>query len=275
MQPKLIIHVADIHIRNYHRVEEYGVQLESFIKKCAEITEGYDRDDVRIVICGDLVHSKNQITNELIVFTSSFLRELEKIAKVMVISGNHDLVSSNKSRTDTLTAIFETAKFNDCMFLDQILGYESGCVVDGDIIWAVYSIHSEFSKPDIESAKEEHPDAKVVGLYHGMILGAKLQNGTKADHGLDGSVFGGCDYVMAGHVHKHQKMKRGGVEIVYPSSPIQQDYGETVSEHGFEVWNMENGTHKFIEIPSNYGMYAFEINSEEDIDNDEEKLINP
>ena len=103
MTPKLIIHVADLHIRNYHRVEEYGVQFEAFINKCKEITEGLNREDVRIVIAGDLVHSKNQITNELIVFTSSFLRELEKIAKVMVISGNHDLVASNKTRTDTLT----------------------------------------------------------------------------------------------------------------------------------------------------------------------------
>lgn len=274
MTPKLIIHVADLHIRNYHRVEEYGVQLEAFTNKCRELAEGYDRDDVRIVIVGDLVHSKNQITNELMVFTSMFLRELEKISKVMVISGNHDLVASNKDRTDTLTAIFDTAQFKDCIFLDQMLGYESGCVVDGDIIWAVYSIHSDFSKPDIESAREENPEAKVIGLYHGMVVGAKLQNGVKVDHGLDGSAFAGCDYVMAGHIHKRQKMKRGGVEIVYPSSLIQQDYGETVSEHGFEVWNMENGTHKFIEMPSDYGMYAFEINSEEDIDKDEEKLIN-
>lgn len=274
MTPKLIIHVADLHIRNYHRVEEYGVQFEAFINKCKEITEGLNREDVRIVIAGDLVHSKNQITNELIVFTSSFLRELEKIAKVMVISGNHDLVASNKTRTDTLTAIFDTAQFNDCMFLDQMLGYESGCIVDGDVIWAVYSIHSDFSRPDIESAKAEKKKATVIGLYHGMIAGAKLQNGMSVDCGLNASDFSGCKYVMAGHIHKRQIIKKGRTEIVFPSSLIQQDYGETVSEHGFEVWNLEAGTHEFVELPSDYGMYAFEINSEDDIDNDKERLIN-
>ena len=106
---KLVIHCADIHIRNVQRHEEYAQQLERFVEKCKEIAAPYDKDEVRIVIAGDLVHSKNQISNELIVFASVFLRKLEQIAKVIVISGNHDLVVDNQSRTDTLTALFETA----------------------------------------------------------------------------------------------------------------------------------------------------------------------
>ena len=138
---KLVIHCADIHIRNVQRHEEYAQQLERFVEKCKEIAAPYDKDEVRIVIAGDLVHSKNQISNELIVFASVFLRKLEQIAKVIVISGNHDLVVDNQSRTDTLTALFETARFSNCYFFDKMLGYKSGCITDSNIVWALYSIY--------------------------------------------------------------------------------------------------------------------------------------
>ena len=138
---KLVIHCADIHIRNVQRHEEYAQQLERFVEKCKEIAAPYDKDEVRIVIAGDLVHSKNQISNELIVFASVFLRKLEQIAKVIVISGNHDLVVDNQSRTDTLTALFETARFSNCYFFDKMLGYKSGCITDSNIVCALYSIY--------------------------------------------------------------------------------------------------------------------------------------
>lgn len=271
---KLIIHCADIHIRNFMRHEEYAEQFEKFIDKCKEITQTYDKNEVRIVIAGDLFHQKNTISNELMVFTSLFLRQLEDIATVIVISGNHDMLVNNTSRTDTLTALFNTADFGNCKFLDMMLDYESGCVVDDNVTWAVYSIYSDYMRPSIEEAKSKNPNNKIIGLYHGMVVGAKLPNGTIVDSGCDGELFDGCDFVLAGHIHKHQSIKRGNTEIVFPSSLIQQTFGETVTQHGFEVWNVENNTHEFMELDSNYGLYNIEINNIDDIDNDKEKLIN-
>lgn len=271
---KLVIHTADIHIRNVMRHEEYGEQLGKFIEKCKELAAPYEKDEVRIVISGDLVHQKNTISNELMVFTSVFLRQLEEVATVIVISGNHDLVVSNLARTDTMTALFNTADFKNCKFLDMILDYESGCVVDDNVIWAVYSIYSGYSKPSIEDAKVVHPNNRVIGLYHGMVVGATMPNGTVAENGCDVGMFDGCDCVMAGHVHQHQSIVKNGIEILYPSSLIQQGFGETVSQHGFEVWNLENMTHRFVEMNSDYGLYSVEINSIEDIDEDKERLTN-
>ena len=61
---KLVIHCADIHIRNVQRHEEYAQQLERFVEKCKEIAAPYDKDEVRTVIAGDLVHSKNPLHSE-------------------------------------------------------------------------------------------------------------------------------------------------------------------------------------------------------------------
>lgn len=269
---KIVIQCADIHIRNFQRLEEYSEQLERFVEKCREITKDYERDEVRILICGDLVHSKNQISNELIVFTSYFLRQLEEIATVLVYAGNHDLLINNTSRTDTLTALFDTANFENCKFIDGMLNYESGLIEDDNIIWALYSIYNGFLPPNMEGIDRE--GKKVIGLYHGMVQGATLNNGTVVDGGVEGSLFEGCDCVMAGDIHKRQVLKRGNVDIVYSGSLIQQTFGETVSQHGFVIWDIENMTHEFVDLESDYGLYDISIENIDDIDNDKEKLIN-
>lgn len=272
---KLVMQISDVHIRNFVRLEEYSEQLTKVVDKCKEIASKYDKEEVRIVVCGDLVHSKNNISNELIVFASFFLRQLEEIAKVIVIAGNHDLIVENQSRTDTLTALFDTANFENCIFLDAELDYKSGCAIDNNVVWCLYSIYEDFLRPtNLEEIKEKHPNSKFIGLFHGQVIGSTLNNGYVSDSGLDGEAFEGCNCVMAGHLHKRQVLKRGDVEIVYPGSVIQQTYGETISQHGFAVWDIENMKYEFIDIDSNYGLYDIEINGIDDIEDDKERLIN-
>ena len=154
------------------------------------------------------------------------------------------------------------------------LNYQSGYVVDDNVNWCLYSIFDNFNKPNITEAKEENQDNKNIGLYHGMIVGSMLNNGNIVDCGVQGELFDGCDCVMAGDIHKQQELKRGDCIIVYPSSLIQQNYGETITQHGFVVWNVDDMSHEFIQIDNDYGMYKFEIKDAEDIDLDKEILIN-
>lgn len=271
---KRIFHISDVHIHNFHRLEEYSEQLAKLKNMLIENSKGFEKDEIRIVISGDIAHSKNNISNELITFVSTWIRELEEIARVIVISGNHDLLVGNDSRIDTLTAIFTTAGFKNAIHLDSYLGYDSGVIVDDNVVWALYSIFTDFRRPNIEETRKAYPDNTIIGLYHGTIIGSTLNNGTVMENGTDGDIFKGCDMVMAGDIHKRQVIKRGDVEIVYPGSLIQQTFGETVTQHGFVVWDLENKTREFIDIPTEYGLYDFEIKSPEDIDNDKEIIIN-
>lgn len=271
---KQIIQIADVHLRCIQRMEEYTEQLTKLLDKIQEITRPFKKEEVRIVICGDLLHQKNTLSPELIVFASTFIRQLEEFGKVIVIAGNHDLIVSNQSRKDAITAIFETASFDNTYFLDYELDFQSGCVVDENITWAVYSIYNDYLRPDIETHKESHPNNKIYGLYHGMIVGAQMNNGQVADSGVDKNIFQGCDVVLAGDIHKRQSIKRGKTEIVYSGSLIQQNFGETITQHGFEVWDVDSNSHQFVELDSDYGLYDIEINSFEDIDLDRERLIN-
>lgn len=274
MPIKKIIHCGDIHIRNLERHEEYEEQLSKFINKCQEIANNYEKDEIRILIAGDLLHQKNNITAELVSAVSNFIRSLEEIAKVIVIAGNHDLVVDNLTRQSAIGSIFESCNFENSYLLDSALGYESGYVEDDNITWCLYSIFDNFNCPNIDLARKENPDNKFIGLYHGMVVGSKLYSGLIADSGVQGSLFEGCDCVMAGDIHKYQELKRGGIKIVYPGSLIQQNHGETVTQHGFVVWDVETLENEFIELESEYGMYNFEIQNVEDIDEDKEILVN-
>ena len=274
MSVKKIITCGDIHIRNFVRQEEYGEQLTKFIDKCREIASDYERDEVRIVIVGDILHQKNNISPELITIVSAFIRQLEEIANVVMIAGNHDLLENNTSRKDAISGIFDTAQFQNAFLLDAELNYQSGYVVDDNIIWCVYSIYDGYAKPDIAKARKDFPNNKIIGLYHGMIVGASLNNGSVVVSGVDGDVFCGCDCVMAGHIHKRQELKRGDVPIVYCGSLLQQTFGETVTQHGFSVWDVENMEHTFVDLETDYGLYDMEISSIEDIENDNERIIN-
>ena len=271
---KKIIHIADVHIRNFQRLEEYTAKLNELNEKIGEITKEYRNEEVRIVISGDIVHSKNTISNELIAFVSSWIRELEKFGKVIVISGNHDLMVGNMSRVDTLTAVFTASKFANAIHLDSYLGYDSGIVPDDNVCWALYSIFTDYRRPNIEQAKNDFPKNTIIGLYHGTIVGATLNNGTMVDNGISGDEFEGCDFVAAGDIHKRQEIKRGDVKIVYPGSLIQQTFGETVTQHGFVIWDLEKKTHEFVDLSDEYALYDFEIKEVEDIENDKETLIN-
>lgn len=271
---KTIIQVADIHMRNASRHDEYQEQLQKFIDKCQEIASKYEPGEVRILICGDLVHQKNTISNELITLVSNFIRQLSAIATVVIYSGNHDLIVNNASRMDTLTALFQTAQFDNAYYLDQELDYQSGYVVDENITWALFSIHNGYAKPNLIPAKSEYPNNWTVGLFHGALVGSTLNNGKLMQDGFDGSRFEDCDVVMAGDIHKRQVIEAGDVNIVYPGSLIQQTFGETVTLHGFAVWDVEKQTHEFVDLPNDYSMYDFEINSDTDIDEDKEILKN-
>ena len=114
---KLVLHTGDIHVYSNIRFDEYNEQLMNFIEKCKELSEPYEKDEVRIVICGDIVHNKLTISNDQMVLVANFIRELEKIAKVIVISGNHDTIIDNVTKKDTLSGVFSS--FDDATWTDK------------------------------------------------------------------------------------------------------------------------------------------------------------
>ena len=97
---KTLVHFSDLHIRLYKDHDLYRSILETAIGQWKELSPD------RIIFTGDLVHSKNQLTPELIEIVSWLLKECSYVAKTIIISGNHDGLINNLDRLDSNTTIF-------------------------------------------------------------------------------------------------------------------------------------------------------------------------
>jgi hypothetical protein len=62
--------------------------------------------------------------------------------------------------------------------------------------------------------------------------------------------------------------------LCYSGSLIQQGFGESVSKHGFLLWDIESRTFVEHDIASRYGFYQFKINSLDDIEEGTERHTN-
>jgi DNA repair exonuclease SbcCD nuclease subunit len=270
MDIKFVIHIGDIHIRTYRYHEEYNTVLNNLFNDIKKVIEGYKREEIRIVVAGDIVHQKIVISNEQLLLTTWFLKSLEEIATVVMIAGNHDMLENNKDRMDSLTPIVQ-------LLSDKQINYfkESKCYLDNNIVWCIYSIFEENAKPDIESAREEFGNDKTyIGLFHGPIVGLKTDIGYEIEHGYGLEIFDGCDIVMCGDIHKRSCLTINNTKVVMPGSTIQQDFGENIKNHGFLFWDIENKTYTEHNVDNPFCFYKFTINSLDDLENNNEKLVN-
>ena len=123
---KKLVHFSDLHLRLIKDHDLYKTILTDMFNQFKEIQPD------RVVFTGDLVHSKNQVSPELIEMVRWVLDECSKIAKTIIIVGNHDMLENNLSRLDTLTPIIQS------MDNDNIVYYKDrGVYQDENIDWVV------------------------------------------------------------------------------------------------------------------------------------------
>ena len=256
---KRLIHFSDLHIRLFKDHELYRGILEQAFKEWASIQPD------RIVFTGDLVHSKNQMTPELVEFVAWVLSECAKITKTIVIIGNHDFLENNNTRLDALTPIIDSLKNDNIVYLKN-----RGVYDDDNVNWCVYSLMEHNIPPDIQKS-----DKKNIGLFHGPIQGLYTDIGYKFEDGFDVDKFSGCDLVLCGDIHKRQVFDiPGGKKAYMVGSTIQQNFGEKIDKHGYGVYDVETDQYDFVDLPNPKPFLKFQIKSIDDLVNGTEKLLN-
>lgn len=255
-----IVHFSDLHIRLFKDHELYRKVLTDMFTQF----RGINPD--RIVFTGDLVHSKNQITPELIEMVSWVLTECSKIAKTILIPGNHDAVINNLDRLDSLTPIINSLDNPNIVYYKNRGVYE-----DSNVSWCVYSQFQGNIPPDIDTAKGFR-----IGLFHDPIQGLTTDLGYDfGTHAYDVEKFSGLDIILCGDIHKRGVFNiPNGKRGVMIGSTIQQNFSEKITKHGYGIYNLETDEYEFVDLENPKPFVVFEIDDYSVIETGTERLRN-
>jgi len=217
-------HISDTHIKNLKYHYEYRVIFEQLYEKLREEKVDY------IVHCGDIAHTKTQISPEYVDMCSQFFENLANIAPTYAILGNHDGNLKNSSRQDALTPIFNALNHPNLYLLK-----ESGETNINDKV--CLNVLSVFDRENW--SKPSDTDKINIALYHGSISNSKTDVGWVMAMGEDTmDIFDGFDFAMLGDIHRRQILDKAG-RIWYAGSTVQQNHGET-NDKGILIWDIQS-----------------------------------
>jgi len=220
-----IAHLADTHIKNLKFHYEYKKVFEQLYETLRKENVDY------IVHCGDIAHTKTQISPEFVELCSDFFANLAKIAPTYIILGNHDGNLKNSTRQDALSPIVKALNLPDLHLLKN-----AGEVLVGPHI--ALNVLSVFDEDNWVMPSD--PERINIALYHGSVSGVKTDTGWVMTHGdHDVSIFGGHDYALLGDIHKTNQILDTEGRVRYCGSTVQQNHGET-NDKGFLIWEIED-----------------------------------
>jgi DNA repair exonuclease SbcCD ATPase subunit len=243
-----IHHTADIHIRNVSRHDEYRKVFERFYDR---IDRNKTEDDI-IFVGGDIAHSKNDMSPELVSLASEFLRELSSRLPTIVIPGNHDHLASNPNRLDAISPVTDNLVDSSNLFYLK----QSGVWTFGDTALVHFSQYDD--PEDYPRAEDVEGDFEnVIAMYHGTVDKSMTDTGFALDSDVNLETFSGFDISLLGDIHRFQYMDLSET-VAFPGSLIQQNHGEDL-KHGFLLWDVPSRDAEFITVPNEYGYYTLDV----------------
>lgn len=241
-----IYHVGDIHCRLFQRHVEY---FEVFDNLFEEISNS-GTDDAAIVIVGDIVHGKTDMSPELIALVSYLLVGCAELCTTIVIPGNHDTNLTNSHRMDALSPIVDAIGHDNLHYW-----MDSGIYHMGGIEFRHYSVFGGWDKivPEANTTSIAR-----IGLYHGAVSGAVTDIGfDEFSDSIPVTTFTGCDITLLGDIHKTQYLDVGKT-IAYCGSLIQQNHGE-LPTRGILVWDVLDRSSEFVAIKNSYTYLTIDV----------------
>lgn len=237
-QIQLVYHISDIHIRLYHRLEEYECVFENLYQF---LNEQPNREGSMIIVTGDILHHKNELSPECIVKTRRFLHRLADFCPTVIIAGNHDALLNNRQRLDSLSAIL-TDPVPQLFYLTS-----SGYYRYGNLVLGVSSLLDNLFVPASGITRRDERD-RLIALYHGGVGKFSTNKGYVMEGGVPRSTFDGYDMTMLGDIHMHQYLDGEARRMAYAGSLISQNATETDPDHGVLVWEVASGASRLVRI---------------------------
>ncbi len=306
-----IWHFADLHFVKNNREDEYKHVIDETIKTLnARITSSNARKSSCskispiIVICGDLFDNCVKITEPSIRLLLDFIKQLLKIAPVVVIPGNHDISKFSKydaSKNNILNTLLSLIESDNLYYINN-----SKSLVLGNLKLNSLDV-SDIERKDVDidnilSVHAKNPDNKINILLSHISLSTSnattemtsTSDKTATDTATTATktiniyqkIFPNkhiltkynFDLYLLGDLHIPGNFLQHN--MAYPGSLLQLNHGETIN-HGFIEWTItstKNGVDvsgKFIKVNNKYGFVTVQfedISNKDNIEIDKDKL---
>ena len=265
-----IYHISDLHIQLYKRHNEYQSvfnRVYEYLKeekvKYNVTPENNTQSPLIVIVTGDILHSKSDLSPECIQITYNFIKTISSIMPLVLIPGNHDINMNNRDRLDSLTPIIADLPTSYPIYYL----IETGVYQMSNILFYHASIF-DYKIIHPNQVAITHSPITSIMLYHGRVNGAVLFNGMEFTETIPNqansqansqatpqlnnktitpSTFEPYDMTLLGDIHKHQFLTPN---IAYAGSLIQQNIGEDIANHGLIKWNIETRRGQLVQIPN-------------------------
>lgn len=266
-----IIHIADIHIQLNKFHDEYKLVFDSLYNELNDFK--LKEPNTIICICGDILDVKYVLNTDVIIMTRQFIKCLSLIFPTFIIAGNHDMIENNIDKPDSISAILGDDP------IPNIYNFkDSGIYIYNNIIFGISSLidHHVLHIDELNKILDENKfvpsvNTKKVGLYHGYLSGATLNNEsivfTEKKYLTD---FGDYDLLLLGDIHKFQYLKNN---VAYPSSLISHNFAEFDDFHGFIEWDVHTSESKYHKIQNDNAYHIINIDKLIDYEKSKKKEI--
>ena len=238
-----IYHISDVHIRTLKRHREYRHVFENMFN---HINQTKTQNSIAVVT-GDIVHSKLDMSPELIRMLTDFFRGFN--IPTIVILGNHDMNLNNLYREDALSPVLDMIKNDNIVFIK-----DNGVFDFAGITWNHMAVDVEPAQ--YVNGNDIETDNIKIALHHGAVHNAKTDIGYEiSNEHVTTELFNGHDMTLLGDIHKPAQFLTD--TIAYPGSLIQQNHGEAL-DHGILIWDVKTQKAEFVEIHNDYGYVTIE-----------------
>ena len=255
-----IIQLADVHIRNMGRYEEY----EQVFNNLYEVL----KKEKPNIICnlGDTFESYIDISNEAKIQSGNFLNNLTLYCDELIqVIGNHDFRKKNKQRLNSIETVVKLIENPKIKYFDKSGFFEDELY---PITWSNFSHLEKHIDPWKNITHTKDKKRIYIDLFHDPVNGAVNDLGFVFNKPNMKKItdFKG-DISMFGDLHKSYQIL--GKNKLYPGSLIQQNFGELSHGHGIVIWEIDNDkiSHRFVEIPNDYAFINFKLTTPIDYDN--------
>lgn len=209
-----------------------------------------NKEKAKVLIAGDLFHNPSHISNELLSLVVDYFQDIEckvvePIDTVYCITGNHDRDGDDPMKSPSYVRTFSNMfHFFQCLDFRhvELRGY-SLCGIPylkGDV--GLENAMGVFSR-----TKHDLPRILVI---HKELVGAEDTNGMKCaingDQSKITSFFKDFDYVVCGHIHKPQLLRKN---ILMCGSPMHMRVCDMGTDMGLWVLDKDGFHFEVADLP--------------------------